>query len=321
MNILPWHKGNWEELFTVTEKLPHALVLYGPCNSGIDIFTLEASKSLVCRNHNETEVYCNTCQDCNWFDSNSHPDIFFVGATRIDEDTSSNNISIDLIRELKVFFELTPHQQHGKKVAVIFDAHRMNLSSSNALLKILEEPPGESIIILTTSDLSKLLPTIKSRSRLISFSNPNLEEAKEYLGVANKQELLPFINLYAGNPLALLNDHLNYPLLAEIIHCLQQGKKFDSSNINPNWFVNGFPWLINLIQKWAYEILLSKLTHQQFYFPAEQSKIADLASMANISNLLRFQKKLNDLKLYASSPINKEINLDIIFIDYRKIFI
>ena len=319
MNIYPWHQSNWDNLFADTERFPHGVILHGPCDSGINDFASIISKKLICSKSNEAVCYCGSCQNCSWFDSQSHPDFLPVNHSSLEEKKAI--IKVESIRELKDFFELSPHQRNGKKVSVIYDAHQMNRWASNALLKILEEPPSDSVIILTTSNLSSLLPTIKSRSRLEAFSKPTFIEATNFLKSINKDDLRPFLQLYSGNPLALISDHENHPLLIEIISSLKQGKKFNLSVIDGRWFSNGLLWLINVLQKWSYDILLFKLTNQQYYFPNEELTINKLAKNSNTSSLLKFQKMLIDVKLYATSPVNKEINIDIIFINYRKIFI
>jgi len=319
MNLYPWHQINWDNLFADTKRFPHGLILHGPCDSGINNFASIVSKKLICSNSNECASHCGNCQNCTWFDSQSHPDLFSVNNSSLED--AKTRINVESIRGLIDFFELSSHQLNGRKVAVIYDAHQMNLAASNALLKILEEPPSDSVIILTTSDLSSLLPTIKSRSRLEAFSKPSYEDATSFLKSVNKDDLKPFLQLYNGNPLALINDQDNQSLLIDIINSLKQGKKFNLSDIDGRWFANGLLWLINLIQKWSYDILLSKLTNQLCYFPNEKVIINQLAKNSNTSALLTFQKMLIDVKLYATFPVNKEVNLDIIFIDYRKIFI
>ncbi len=71
-------------------------------------------------------------------------------------------IAVDDIRGIKEFLSLSSHQPNGKKVVVIYDAQRFNLSSANALLKFLEEPPEDTHILLTTNALSNLAATIKA---------------------------------------------------------------------------------------------------------------------------------------------------------------
>ena len=319
MKIYQWHKDNWDQLINNHDNLPHALIFHGPADSGINSFAAEICKKLVCNAITSGHTYCNECHNCNWFDSQAHPDILIINNNLSDE--GKVNIIVDSIRELKEFFEFTAHQKDGRKIALINDAHQLNKSAANALLKILEEPPNYAIIILTTSELGKILPTIRSRSRLIRFFKPNLDVTNNYLSSIDKEELLSFISLYGGNPIALVNDLENKSTLTEIITSLRRGGQFDLSSINNGWLDKGIPWIINLIQKWSYEILLTKLTECQYYFPSEKSNIETLAKKADLKTLLKFHKKLMAVKLYSSAPVNKEINLDLIFFDYREIFI
>ena len=319
MIIYPWHQSNWDNLFEDAKRFPHGLILHGPCDSGINNFASIASNKLLCSNSDGSGSYCGDCQNCSWINSQSHPDLFSVNNSALQG--AKSIINIDLIRGLKNFFELSSHQRNGKKVAVIYDAQQMNLAASNALLKILEEPPNDSVIILTTSDLSSLLPTIKSRSRIEGLPKPSYEHAANFLKSVNKDDLRSFLPFYNCNPLALINEQENHPLMIEIIISLKKGKEFNLSDIDGGWFTNGLLWIVNLLQKWSYDILLSKLTNQQYYFPNEELKITQLAKNSNTSALLKFNEMLINLKLYAKSPVNKEINLDIIFINYRKIFI
>ena len=78
MNIYPWHQGNWDNLFSNTKRFPHSLILYGSCDSGINDFASIVSKKLICSNSNEGDDYCGTCQNCSWFDTQSHPDLFSI---------------------------------------------------------------------------------------------------------------------------------------------------------------------------------------------------------------------------------------------------
>jgi len=85
------------------------------------------------------------------------------------------DISIEAIREAKLSLSLFPYR--GKyKVLIVDDAHRLNVSAQNALLKILEEPNPTTIIILVTHELDRILATILSRSQVVNFSLTSDEE-------------------------------------------------------------------------------------------------------------------------------------------------
>ncbi len=115
-----------------------------------------------------------------------HPDFMRIG--RPEEETEGGrkkDISIDSIRELSARLSLAA--MHGTKVAIIDDADGMNVFGQNALLKTLEEPSGQAIIILVTDDVEALLPTIRSRAVPLAFpriSTPILEKALIDRGVS-----------------------------------------------------------------------------------------------------------------------------------------
>lgn len=94
-------------------------------------------------------------------------------------------ISIDAIRELEHFTTLriprSDEYQHGiNRVVIIKDAHTLTEEAQNALLKTLEEPPKDTLLILTATSKQMLLPTICSRTQLIDIKRPNEELTKQY---------------------------------------------------------------------------------------------------------------------------------------------
>ena len=79
-------------------------------------------------------------------------------------------------------------------------------------------------------------------------------------------------------------------------------------------------WSVNVIQKWCYDLFSYKLTNEAHYFPSKGVIFDKLASDLNLSKILTLLKRLNEVKIYASKPVNKEINLELIVIEYRKVF-
>lgn len=106
--------------------------------------------------------YCAECRSCVKIRSASHPDIISVKP-------SGSLIRIDQIRELCRTLSLKPFEARVR-VVIISNAQAMNPSAANALLKVLEEPPDRTILILTTEKASDLLPTVTSRCRKIRFA-------------------------------------------------------------------------------------------------------------------------------------------------------
>lgn len=101
--------------------------------------------------------------------SGGHPDLFLLSRD-VDEKTGDvkDIISIDQARKLAPFMHLTASYM-GWRIAIIDEAHALNRNAQNALLKLIEEPPQKALIIMTATSSGLLLPTIRSRCRVLSL--------------------------------------------------------------------------------------------------------------------------------------------------------
>ena len=156
MKILPWLIADLQAWQTniIKQQVPHALLLSSAKGLGKINLAMNMAHVALCENLTEQGV-CQQCSACHLFNSDNHPDLIHIHA-------ESSTIKVDQIRQLSQKINLsTTRSQH--KVIIIEDAEQMNKSAANALLKTLEEPPAKVIIILTTSEIGRLLPTIKSR--------------------------------------------------------------------------------------------------------------------------------------------------------------
>jgi DNA polymerase III subunit delta' len=168
-------------------RLAHAYLFAGPSGTGRLTAALELAASLMCRSLDHG--YCDECRDCARIFGFSHPDVGItvpvqgknfqeelaeIFRARISDGitplTMGGNsiITIDQIRELGHRLSMKAFENRGH-VEIITEADRMGVEAANSLLKTLEEPPPETVIILITSSWSALLPTIRSRAHLIRF--------------------------------------------------------------------------------------------------------------------------------------------------------
>lgn len=145
------------------DRLPHALLFVGPTSTGKRATAEVLARLLMCTNPNRSaRQACGVCPGCQKMAASSHGDFHVVT-------TEKATIFVGQIREATQRLALRPIEG-GVKVMIIEDAERMNASAQNALLKTLEEPPGATHIILTTSRLRAILPTVVSRSQRVHFA-------------------------------------------------------------------------------------------------------------------------------------------------------
>ncbi len=152
-------------------RVPNSLIFGGPEGVGKMEMALTLAKALNCRT--ETTDSCDECPSCRAIDNGAHPDVMTIAA----EVQKVKVEQTDLIKQLAYLRPMI-----GKRrVFIIEEAEKLNDHSANSLLKVLEEPPGFTHVILVTPSPFTLLPTIRSRCRMLAFSPIGREEIEEIL--------------------------------------------------------------------------------------------------------------------------------------------
>ncbi len=225
-------------------KIPHALLFHGPQGVGKSTFALSFGKGVLCLK--EKVWGCGDCSSCREFGkvakaitsgsweglahheekegkrvflylTGEHPDFIYVPPSR-------NSVKIDQIRAVKEFANLKPVLSR-KKLIVIDDADTMTKEASNALLKVLEEPPVDTYFILIAHELNALLPTVLSRVQGIEF--PPLEEGAFYKLVGKKNRELYELSQGSITRAKLLEDKLDITKMVSDFLTLEPVKVFN----------------------------------------------------------------------------------------------
>lgn len=198
----------------------HALLLHGPQGVGQFEMALLLAQTWLCDApvadaEGQLQHPCSVCTSCRLLSARTHPDLMVLipeamrgmlgwGADDVsgdgasaDADTSgkrkpSKDIRVAEVRRIVAFAQTTAARQRGK-VVVVYPAEAMNTIAANALLKILEEPPGVLRFVLAGSHADTLLPTIRSRCQSLPLALPEASVAAAWLqgqGVAPAEVLL-----------------------------------------------------------------------------------------------------------------------------------
>lgn len=183
-------------------RVPHAYLFVGPGSIGKTLLAREFAKMVNCQapallaEADDLEP-CDQCSACRGIDRDAFPDVHVIqplSKVQSADDGDSRDVVIegaaittdqiaDLIREANL------KATHGRrKVFIVTSAEAMNVASANRLLKTLEEPPGQTTLILTTQNLSGLLPTIISRCQIITFRPAPLAAAEAALRARHPEQ-------------------------------------------------------------------------------------------------------------------------------------
>lgn len=168
------------------KRVPHALLFAGPKSAVPRLAALELAKALLCLNASVSGG-CDECEDCRMLEGSLHPDLLIMEPP----DEGSRVIKVEAVRQITARAGLRPLRS-ARKVFIIDSSEMMNETAQNALLKTLEEPPGDSVFVLIAYAAENLLPTIRSRVQLFNFRPDAASEAEPQAGKI-KTQLMDFI--------------------------------------------------------------------------------------------------------------------------------
>lgn len=155
------------------DKVSHSYIFEGPEGVGKKMIAMEFAKMILCENK-QNNTACNKCKSCHMIEAHTHPDIIVVNKdTKV---TKIDTIRDKVVREMGI----KPYQSNHK-IIIVSEADTVTTEGQNAMLKTIEEPPDYGMVILIVQNMSKLLPTIKSRCIHMRFNALTEKEIMGYL--------------------------------------------------------------------------------------------------------------------------------------------
>lgn len=322
-----WQKNQWQHIMQQRATLPHALLLRGCAGIGKQDFALELARSLLCKAPIETHA-CGECASCLWFEEMHHPDFRLISPE--DAETSEDapkkkaakksQISVAQIRQLIDYLSLSQHQANGYRVILISPAETLNIASANALLKMLEEPPTNTLFLLVSNQPQRLLATITSRCQAVDMPLPSKQDALSWLKVQNVINAEAILDYAGGAPLIALEGAADNDLTNDLIKQLTLGAKLQPFMCAPMLLSLGMERAIDTLQKWIFDLTAYKLSQKSQYHAQHINALQALCKSVNLNLLLNFQQKLVDAKKMANHPLSNEMQLENMLLNYTKIF-
>ena len=303
MVLPPWFATPCGEVNAAiaADRLAHGLLIHEDPGAGGMQLAHWIAQRVNCRE--PSRAPCGECQECRWIAANQHPDV-----TRLSPEEDSQYIKIEPVRELIADLTLTAHGR-GYKVAIFSPADALHANAAQALLKTLEEPSKRTLILLVTSQPSRLLPTVRSRCSKLRLPGPRREAAVNYLesarGAGPWADALaatgagPF-TLIDADPAALSK------LRNDTIATLQD---IGSGNLQPpavaeRWAKDDLSTRLSCLESWVTDRILESAPIR------DVTHLSGAALPPKICRLFEFSDAIRDMRKLAHTPINKTMAVE-----------
>ncbi|HHM5925104.1 TPA: DNA polymerase III subunit delta' [Pseudomonas aeruginosa] len=262
-DIYPWQQALWSQLGGRAQHA-HAYLLYGPAGIGKRALAEHWAAQLLCQRPAAAGA-CGECKACQLLAAGTHPDYFVL-----EPEEAEKPIRVDQVRDL-VGFVVQTAQLGGRKVVLLEPAEAMNVNAANALLKSLEEPSGDTVLLLISHQPSRLLPTIKSRCVQQACPLPGAAASLEWLARALPDEpaeaLEELLALSGGSPLTAQRLHGQgvREQRAQVVEGVKKllKQQIAASPLAESWSSVPLPLLFDWFCDWTLGILRYQLTHDE----------------------------------------------------------
>lgn len=318
---LPWQTEQWRGVLTRLRQhnLPHALLVAGPAGVGKFDFARRLAQTILCTQPSEAGP-CGACPGCGLYAAGTHPDVHVV--TPAEEGKA---IVVDQIRDVLDYVALKPHYAPFK-VTLVCPAERMNSNAANSLLKTLEEPPAQSLVVLVSHRPDGLLPTIRSRCQVITMPRPAQGPALAWLkerGAGAAAEAL--LALAQGAPLASLALAGTDTLARRdaVVAGLERLGTDDDDMLGEaaRWLNMGakepLMWLTGCVM----DMLRLAVTEvpPQLYHPDQAERLRRLGATLEPARLHRFLDRVHNALRLVDTSLNTQLLVESVLLEWHRL--
>ena len=281
------------------DRLAHGLLIHEDPGAGGLGFARWIAQLVNCR---AKSAPCGECQQCRWVAADQHPDV-----ARLSPEEDSQVIKIEQVRALAADLSLTAHGD-GYKVAIITPADAMNPFAANALLKTLEEPPPRTLVLLVTSQPSRLIATLRSRCSRVRVTGPTRTEATRFLEAARGPGAWAEALAATGaGPYALLeaDPAALAKLRNDTISTLQE---IGSGNLQPpavadNWARGDLAARLACLEIWVTESILESAGIRDVTHLSGAGRPSKICRLFELSDAIREMRKLSHTSINKTMAV------------------
>jgi len=301
------------------KNIPHAMLFTGVDGIGKRTTAMALGMALNCSNPVGVSA-CGECPSCQKVISGAHPDMITIRPEGV-------FIKIDQVRALSRQLRFAPLEGNWR-VVIINDAQAMNLEASNAILKVLEEPPKGTFIILTASQTTDLLPTIVSRCQQVAFRPIPYEKVAEVLvelqGLDRQTATTLAVSTKGSLGKALSVDGEKWTVWRA--RFVEQISSFSIRSIQP---VFGFVAAIasdkdrlvdalDMIMTWFRDVLMCKVSPERIINKDFMTKIQNASQGRSVNELLEKVEAVYAAQTAISQNANPRLALEVMMMRVLK---
>ncbi|MBB3101858.1 DNA polymerase III subunit delta' [Azomonas macrocytogenes] len=316
-----WQAGLWQRLAGRSQHA-HAYLLHGPTGIGKRDLAERLMALLLCQQP-QNHAPCGQCKACLLLAAGTHPDLFILEPEDVDK-----VIRVDQVRELVDFVAQTP-QLGGRKVVLLEPAEAMNLNAANALLKSLEEPSGNTQLLLVSHQPSRLLPTIRSRCIQQACPLPRTGESLAWLATSlpelSVEERETLLQLAAGSPLLAFKLYRQdvLSMRAQVVDGIKKLHKQQQSpsQLAESWNTLPLVLLFDWFFEWSLLILRWQSNASEVGSQDMAKVIQYLAEKSSQARVIAMQEWLlaQRQKVLAKANLNKVLLLEALLVQWANL--
>lgn len=321
----PWLNTSWLRLLSTRARPAQALLLAGPRGVGKGAMARAWSRALLCEQPQPDGDACGTCPACHWFDAGSHPDFRLVTlqekTNKDGEVKMATGIEVDQAREAVDFVQLSTYRA-GFRVVLVNPADSLNLASANALLKVLEEPPLNTVFVLVSDQPRRLLPTIRSRCTRLDIGLPATDAAMQWLDSEQLEDAATLLALSGGAPLDALNWAEGSELddRRSVLEGLARPAQLDPVSLADRWKAIKPQTWHTVVYKWLGDLLAVRLQGSVQFNRDFSDVLGKLGAQADLAKLLALAKAHAESARTLNHPLNRVLQQQAWLIEYQHVF-
>jgi DNA polymerase-3 subunit delta' len=314
---MPWLGEAQQRVRTarLAGRMPHALLIIAPPGLGAEQLAGWIAAFVLCES--AAVRPCDVCRSCRLLRADSHPDLHVV---RIEAE--AKQIKVEQIRELIDALSLSSYCG-GYKVAVIEGAEALNASGANAFLKTLEEPAGDTLLVMIARPNHRLPATIASRCLRLTLRPPALHTAKSWLAAhaASKDPWDAALALAGGAPLlaAQLQAEGLSTIDADMRRDLGELAR-DSADITlvaDRWVRSNPGVRLAWLENWITQRVLAALKVPDSHQTAEPVRLPAALLKPKIRSLFELLDAARDLRRLAATGLNQQLAIEALLLGGR----